>query len=134
MFETTVRVRYAETDKFGVVYHANYFLYFEAGRTEYLRTLGFPYCELEKKGVFLVVSDCECKYLAPATYDDELLVRTKITELTKTRVKFEYSAEKIGERRVLARGATTLACVDASGRPQPIPEELYRLLVSRIEQ
>ncbi len=134
MFETSVRVRYAETDKFGVVYHSNYFLYFEIGRTEYLRALGLPYGELEKKGLFLIVSECECRFLAPATYDDLLLVKTKISELTKIRIRFEYAVEKTADGRALARGATTLACVDASGRPMQMPKELCELLTPRIER
>ncbi|MDQ7779321.1 MAG: thioesterase family protein [Planctomycetota bacterium] len=128
MFQTTVRVRYAETDRFGVVYHSNYFLYMETGRTEYLRSLGLPYSELEKKGIYLVVTECGCRFRAPATYDDMLKVATRIGARTKTRVRFDYDIENAESGKPLAHGFTTLACVDKTGRPAQIPPDLAAML------
>src|SRR5215207_4950753 len=82
--ETTIRVRYAETDRMGVVYHANYLVWFEIGRTEFCRARGFAYKDMEENDrAFLVVAESYCRYKAPARYDDELIVRTHITELRR---------------------------------------------------
>jgi acyl-CoA thioester hydrolase len=81
MTETQVRVRYAETDQMGVVYHSNYFLYFESARTEAIRQLGFTYAEMEKMGIVMPVIDVHCRYLRPALYDDLLTIKTTLKEL-----------------------------------------------------
>src|SRR5436190_12114631 len=86
----TVRVRYGETDQMGVVYHPNYFLYFETGRTELMRASGVAYCELEKSGIFLVVTQASCRYRAAARYDQELRIVTRVDEVRKATVTFSY--------------------------------------------
>ncbi len=119
MDEHTTRVRYGETDRMGVVYHANYFLYFEAGRTEYMRRRGIRYRDLEEEGILLSVTRVGAVFHAGARYDDLLTIRTGVTRLTKARIRFEY--EILGDTGLLAEGFTELACVDGSGRPRRIP-------------
>lgn len=119
----TVRVRYGETDQMGVVYHANYLLYFELARTELLRTAGVAYRELEKKGLFLVVTEASCHYLAAARYDDLLTVACRVSSVGKVRIRFDYSVQgPAGER--LTEGHTELAAVDREKRPVRIPEDV----------
>ncbi len=120
--EITLRVRYGETDKMGVVYHANHFLYFESGRTEYLRRLGVAYRDLEARGVALVVVDCGARYRGNVGYDDLLTVRTRVTSLARVRIRFDY--EVLLDGRLLVEGHTTLACLDGQGKPRELPEEV----------
>ena len=118
--ETKIRVRYAETDRMGLLHHANYLVYFEQARTDLLRALGHTYRDLEDAGFFLVVTKVELRYKRPAHYDDELTVRTTVTRTTP--VRLEHSYEVIGpDGGVCCEGATTLACVDAGGKIQPMP-------------
>lgn len=108
----------------GVVYHANYFLYFELGRTELMRAAGFPYAELERRGVFLVVTDAGCRYRAPARYDEEIRIDTRVARLGKATVRFEYEVRGAGDR-LLANGHTELAAVDRiTQAPVRLPEEI----------
>ncbi|HYF00889.1 MAG TPA: thioesterase family protein [Planctomycetota bacterium] len=120
---STVRVRYGETDQMGVVYHANYFLYFELGRTELLRATGLPYGELEARGVFLVVTDAGCRYRAPARYDETLEVRTRVDRLGRASVRFAYEVRG-PDGRLCADGHTELAAVDSGKRPVRLPEDV----------
>ncbi len=125
-----VRVRYEETDQMGVVYYANYFVYFEIGRTEFLRSMGLPYGELEKANVFLAVFDAYCKYKAPARYDDLLVIKTWVTRLKHARVEMSYEIWRDNETQLVVEGHTTLACLNEKGRPQLIPDNLMKLLKS----
>ena len=120
--ESKLRVLYAHTDKAAVVYYAKYFEFFEAGRTEYFRSLGRSYADFERAGFFLTVVEAACKYLAPAGYDDLLTVRTRVAQVRRTRVDFDYEvAGPTGA--VLCRGTTVLACISASTRrPCELPE------------
>ena len=129
--ETKVRVLYAHTDKGGVVYYAKYLEFFEAGRSEYFRSLGKSYADFEQTGMFLTVVEAVCKYLAPAKYDDLLAIRTRVTQVRRTRVDFEY--EVIGPTgTVLCRGATVLACISASTRrPCELPAGMRVILEKR---
>ena len=120
--EITVRVRYAETDRMGLLHHANYFVYFEMGRTEMLRQRGASYREIEDAGHFLVIVDIGCKFKRPARYDDLLTIRTTVTRVTH--VKIVHAYEVLRDRELLAEGHSTLACVDRDGRPQALPELL----------
>src|ERR1700675_645711 len=88
--DAIVRVRYAETDQMGVVYHSNYFIWFEVGRVELLRQLGLSYREMEQNGRMIVVADARCRYKAPARYDDELIVRTHLKNVRESMVHFGY--------------------------------------------
>ena len=127
--ETTFRVRYAETDQMGVVYHANYLLYFEMARTELLRAAGVAYSDLEKQGLFLVVTEASCRYRAAARYDDLLKVTARVASVGKARVRFEYSVHG-PDGGLLTEGATELASVDRHKSPVRLPEEIVRRLSS----
>ncbi len=120
--ETQVRVRYAETDRMGLLHHANYFVYFELARTEMLRTKGFSYKDVEDSGHFLVVVEIGCKFKKPAYYDELLIIRTSVLRVTHVKIEHEYQVVRDGQ--VLALGRSTLACVDKDGRPQALPESL----------
>ena len=122
--QTTVRVRYGEVDSMGVAYHAHYLVYFEMGRTEYLRSMGASYRAFEDDGFMLVVVDAGLKYERPAHYDDVLVVRTWIGKAAGVRIRFEYGVYR-GETR-LARGHTTLACTTRAGRPCRVPRGMQR--------
>ncbi len=120
--EVTIRVRYAETDRMGLLHHANYLIYFEQGRTELLRSCGLSYKDLEDQGFLLVLTKIEVKYRWPAHYDDLLTLKTIVTRTTSVRIDHRY--ELYCEGRLLAEGASTLACVDREGRPQALPDFL----------
>ncbi len=116
-----VRVRYAETDKMGVVYYANYFVWFEVGRTDLLRVLGWSYREMELAGVSLPVIDAHCEYARPARYDDELEIRTTGRLLSPVRLEFIYEVRLAAQAIIAATGRTTHASVDPTGRPCRLP-------------
>jgi len=124
--DTTLRVRYAETDQMGVVYHANYLIWFEVGRVELLRSLGFNYKEMEMQDdCHIVVADVHCRYQHPARYDDVLRVRTRIAESGARRVKFCYELFREADEQLLATGETTHLICGKNGRPKSLPEK-YR--------
>jgi acyl-CoA thioester hydrolase len=120
--ETTIRVRYAETDRMGLLHHANYLIYFEQGRTELLRSRGLSYKDLEDRGFLLVLTKIEVKYRWPVHYDDLLTLKTMVTRTTSVRIDHRY--EMYCQGRLVAEGASTLACVDRDGKPQALPEML----------
>ena len=120
----TFRVRYPEVDAMGFVHHSRFFQYFEMGRVEMLRAAGVNYADLEEQGVYFVVTKAEIRYKAPAKYDEELTLTTRINR--QTHVRFDHSYELRRGRTVLAEGATTIACVDRSGQVIQIPESLGR--------
>lgn len=120
--EIKVRVRYSETDAMGVVHHANYFQYFEMGRTEMLRTSGTSYHDMERSGAYIVVVKADCRYLRPARYDDVLTILTTVTRVTGARIEHEYRVLRGDE--LLVVGHTVLAVVDRNGKLLPVPEWL----------
>jgi acyl-CoA thioester hydrolase len=128
--EIAIRVRYAETDRMGLLHHANYLVYFEQGRTELLRSQGLSYRDLEDQGYLLVLTKAEVRYRRPARYDDLLTVRTTVVKTTAVRIDHRY--ELLRDGLPLAEGTTTLACVDREGRPQALPDYL-RLPPERAE-
>ncbi len=120
--KTLVRVRYGETDCMGRVYHANYFSYFEVGRVELMRSWGFDYARVEKEDqCFLPVYKADARYLAPAFFDDEIEILTRVVDYSFVRVTFEYEARRAADGTVCAEGRTVLAAVDAEGRPRRLP-------------
>ena len=132
--ETTVRVRYAETDRMGVVYHANYLIWFEIGRTEFCRARGFAYRDMEEhEDAFLVVAESYCRYKAPAMYDDELVVRTHITELRRRSVRFGYEVLRATDGQIIAEGETGHVVTDGNGRVRTMPER-YRDMLSAVPE
>lgn len=118
---TTLRVRYAETDKMGVVYYANFLVWFEVARADLMRSLGWTYREMEAAGVSLPVLEAHCEYRRPARYDDEIEVRTEGRMLSPIRMKFSYIVVRRGDGVVTAEGYTVHAAVDAAGRPCRLP-------------
>ncbi len=119
--ETTVRVRYAETDAMQVVYYANYFVWFEVGRCDLLRSLGQTYRDLEATGLLLPVIEAHCDYRRSARYDDELTIQTTGTLLSPARVQFEYEVRLAADAVVAAVGRTVHAAVNRDGRPIRLP-------------
>jgi acyl-CoA thioester hydrolase len=118
---STLRVRYAETDKMGVVYYANYFVWFEVARADLLRSLGWSYREMELTGVSLPVIEAQCEYHRPARYDEELDVRTEGRVLSPVRMEFTYQVVRREDQAVAASGRTVHAALDAAGRPCRLP-------------
>ncbi len=125
---TRVRVRYAETDRMGVVYYANYLVWFEVGRTEWLRNTGWTYREMEQEGISLPVIEAHCEYRRAARYDDELDIRTTATLLTPVRVRFDYEVFRGTEPAPVAAGYTVHAALDTSGRPCRLPARVRHRL------
>jgi acyl-CoA thioester hydrolase len=120
-------VRYAETDQMGVVYHANHLIWFEVGRVEFLRQLGFSYREMEEHdGCFIAVVDVRCRYKAPARYDDEVIVRTHLKNMRESLVHFGYELVRVGDDVLLAEGETTHVVTDANLKKRAIPERYAR--------
>lgn len=118
----TLRVRYPEVDAMGYLHHSRFLQYFEMGRVELLRSLGMAYAELERQGVFFVVTKAEVRYRAPARYDDELSLETTVKRQTMVRIDHEYRL--LRGATLLAEGATTIACVNRGGEVIQIPESL----------
>jgi acyl-CoA thioester hydrolase len=121
---TQVRVRYAETDKMGVVYYANYLVWFEVARADLLRTLGWSYREMEEAGIVLPVIEAHCEYQRPARYDDDIEIRTQGKMLSAVRMQFNYTIVRAADAVVAAQGHTSRAAVDPSGRPRRLPERI----------
>jgi acyl-CoA thioester hydrolase len=123
-----IRVRYAETDRMGVVYYANYLVWFEVGRTEWLRESGWSYREMEIDGVALPVIEAHCEYRQPARYDEEITIVTRATLSTPIRIRFDYDVVRAHDQALTAVGHTIHAPVDRSGRPCRLPDRVRSLL------
>lgn len=122
--ETKLRVRYAETDKMGVVYHSNFLIWFEVGRVELLRQLGFQYSDMEAKDdCHIPVVDLHVRYKAPARYDDEILVRTRLKNVRPLLLHFSYEVVRAGDQTLLAEGETMHIIVDNKLQRRPLPEK-----------
>jgi acyl-CoA thioester hydrolase len=129
MVEARIRVIYGDTDQMGVVYHANYFRYFEFSRSEYFRARGGSYREMEREGLALPVVEATASYKSPARYDDMLLVRPRVSEVKRVSLTFTYEIfREGGSDTPLCTGRTVHACVSREGRPTRLPEALVRLL------
>ena len=125
---TTLRVRYAETDQMGVVYYANYLVWFEIGRTDLCRHFGFTYREMEREdGLYLMVAETRCRYKAPAHYDEEIVIRTRMRSVRKRVLVFAYEVYRTADEVLLAEGETVHVVTDREGRPRVLPEK-YRAL------
>jgi acyl-CoA thioester hydrolase len=122
--ETTVRVRYAETDQMGVVYHANYFVWFEVGRVELLRQLGFSYRDMEENDrCFIAVVEARCRFKSPARYDDEVCIRTSLKHVRDSFIKFGYEAARGSDGELLAEGETMHIVTDAQMNKRILPKK-----------
>jgi len=126
VYETSLRVRYAETDQMGVVYHANYIVWFEVGRVEMLRALGFHYREMEKQdGTHIAVVEARCRFKSPALYDDLITIRTRLLNVRDSLLHFGYEVVRSSDGTLLAEGETVHLVVDAEFKRIRLPEK-YR--------
>lgn len=121
---TTLRVRYADTDQMGVVYYANYFVWFEVARTDLLRSLGWTYRDMEHAGVILPVIEAHCEYRRPARYDDEVDIYTEGRLTSPIRLEFAYAVTVSGVSGVVASGVTKHAALSRTGRPCRLPDRI----------
>lgn len=127
--ETRLRVRYAETDQAGVVYHANYLIWFEVGRVELCREHGFNYRDMEREAdAFLPVTEARVKYRVPARYDDEIVVRTRVAELRSRAIKFVYEIRRARDGALLAAGETEHIVMNGQGRARAFPPKYAELM------
>ena len=124
---TTLRVRYAETDRMGVVYYANYLVWFEVARADLLRSLGWTYREMEETGVMLPVIEAHCEYKRPARYDDEVAIETTGVILSPVRMEFQYRVTVRGQADVAAIGRTVHAATTPDGRPCRLPARVHEV-------
>ncbi len=132
---TTIRVRYAETDQMGVVYHSNYFIWFEVGRVELLRQLGFTYKEMESDDqCFIAVVDARCRFKAPARYDDVITVRTHLKNVRESLIHFGYEAVRESDGALLAEGETTHIVTDANMNKRALPERYQAAFKRAVKQ
>ena len=125
---TRIRVRYAETDQMGVAYYANFLVWFEVARVEWLRQGGWSYRDIEHDGTALPVIEAHCEYRHPARYDDEIEIAARGTLLTPVRVRFDYNVVRVDDDIVAAVGHTIHAAVDAGGKPRRLPQTLKDML------
>ena len=126
---STVRVRYAETDKMGVVYYSYYLVWFEVGRTDWLRQTGWSYREMEADGLALPVTEAHCEYRQSAKYDDEIDIRTRASKASGVRIQFDYEVVRRGDGVVIATGRTVHATIDRQGRPVRLPDRVKDLFI-----
>ncbi|MBL8171516.1 MAG: acyl-CoA thioesterase [Acidobacteria bacterium] len=127
--ETRVRVRYAETDQAGMVYHSNYLIWFEVGRVELCRAYGFNYREMETEAdAYLPVTECRVRYRIPAKYDEELVIRSKVIELRSRAIKFAYEVRRMSDDMLLAEGETHHIVMNSQGRARAFPSEYAELM------
>jgi acyl-CoA thioester hydrolase len=127
--EIELRVRYAETDQMGVVYHANYLIWCEMGRTDFIRRLGMSYADMEKAGVSLAVSELSARFHAAARYDDVIRVRTTVADLRSRMITFDYVISNAATSQRLVSARTTLVSLDRAGRPISLPAEFRHRFV-----
>jgi acyl-CoA thioester hydrolase len=126
--EITARVRYAETDQMGVVYHAHYYVYFEIGRVELMRTRGVAYKEMEERDdAYIVVAESHCRHLQPARYDDLLRIRTRVAEARRRTIRFAYEILNDSNGELLATGETLHVICNREGRPKALPDKYRKL-------
>ena len=128
--ETQIRVRYAETDKMGIVHHSNYAVWFEVGRSEYCRARGFSYLEMEEKdNALLVVAEIYCRYKSPAYYEDEITIRTKCAEMRSRSIRFVYEIYRAADDMILAEGETLHVVTDTNKQVRRLPESYKQMLL-----
>jgi len=125
--DTAIRVRYAETDQMGVVYHGNFFTWFEIGRVELCRQLGFEYKQMEAEDdCYIVVAEAQCRYKRPARFDDLLTIRTRVTGSKRRTIHFGYEILNSATGELLAAGETTHVICDCLGRPKSLPAKYQK--------
>jgi acyl-CoA thioester hydrolase len=126
--ESRVKVRYAETDQMGVAYYANYFVWFEVGRSQYCNDCGFSYRDMERETkLFLIVAEASCRYKNPAKYEDELIIKTQVIESTRRTLKFKYQINR-ADGEPVAAGETLHVLINDEGRPSSFPRKYLSML------
>ena len=129
--QTRLRVRYAETDQMGIVYYANYLVWMEVARVEWCRARGFHYRDMEREdGVMLVVAEAQCRYLAPALFDDEIIIETQVAEAGARLIRFEYQMRNAATGQVLATGTTKHVVCSLSRKPTRLPDKYLGYFVT----
>lgn len=132
--ETEIRVRYAETDKMGIVHHSNYLIWFEFGRSEFCRARGFSYKEMEEvDNALMVVAEAYCRYKSPAYYEDVLTIRTKIEEVRSRSIRFVYEVIRAFDDTLLAEGETLHLVTDHNKKVRSLPERYKEKLLQTPE-
>ncbi len=126
--ETPLRVRYAETDAMGIVHHASYIIWFEVGRSDWMRQQGMSYADVEASGYLLVVSEVQARFMRPARYDELVVIRTRVAELKSRKLRFEYEVVGQATGETLVVGATSHIMTDRAGRVTTFPAALRALL------
>jgi acyl-CoA thioester hydrolase len=125
--ETRLRVRYAETDQMGIVYHSNHLIWFEVGRVELMRQMGFSYRDMEREeGRFIAVAEVKCRYRAPVYYDEEILIRTRLKNVRESVVVFGYELVRADSKALLAEGETTHIVTDSKMKVAALPERYLK--------
>ncbi|HEY3367843.1 MAG TPA: thioesterase family protein [Symbiobacteriaceae bacterium] len=133
---TSIRVNFADTDAMGVVYNANYLIWFEVGRTDLIRSWGMPYTEFARRGINVPVAEAGLRYLFPARYDDVVNVETTVAELTPARIKFMYRIVRADDGKLLCEGFTMHGFINAQGRAIAIAKaapDMYQALLARFK-
>jgi acyl-CoA thioester hydrolase len=133
--ETRLRVRYAETDQMGVVYHSNHLIWFEVGRVELMRQMGFSYRDMEREdGRFIAVAEVTCRYRAPVFYDEEIVVRTRLKTVRESVVIFSYELNRAHDGALLAEGATTHIVTDANMKVAALPDKYLSVFRAAVKK
>ena len=133
--ETWLRVRYAETDQMGVVYHSNHLIWFEVGRVEFMRQMGFSYRDMERDdGRFIAVVEVKCRYKAPVHYDEEVVVRTQLKKVRESVIVFTYELERAETGVLLAEGETTHIVTDSKMKVSSLPDKYLRVFRAAVDK
>ncbi len=127
-------VKYADTDKMGYVYYANYLVWFEAARTYFLRELGYPYKKMEEENIFLPVVEAYCKYLSPSFYEDNILIESWIGEIKNVSLKIFYNVIREDDNKLLAKGYTKHTSINKAGKLIKLPEKFLNVISDYIEE
>jgi len=133
-FQYELRVRYADIDKMGIVYHSRYLEWFEAARTELLRTKGMTYLEMEKQGYSLPVIEAHCEYKLPVYYDDLIAIQTNLTDVSRIKIRLDYHVLCKKDQLVKVKGYTIHCFMDKEGRPVRAPKELFKIFCQIVNQ
>jgi acyl-CoA thioester hydrolase len=131
--ETRFRARYSETDKMGVIYYANYLVWMEMGRTDYCKSVGFDYREMELEGANMAVAEATCRYIFPARYDDEIVVRTRVERLNRRLITFAYLISNELTGTALAEGQTVHIAMGSDGKSRFIPQRYLDLMKAVVD-
>jgi acyl-CoA thioester hydrolase len=134
-FEYRLRARYQETDAMGVIFHANYLTWFEISRTEWVRSIGMPYTLFEEMGLMLPVVDAQIQFIAPARYDDEIIIKNRLTSFSPARMSFEYEVVREKDQKLLVTGSTKHVWINSEWKPVSLKRaapDHYRFIEEKV--